>query len=201
MRLYKENKVNPAAGCLPLLVQLPILILLFNVLRTYDFAGTSFMGIILGSSTTAGLAQAVGVAADPTGNYGVMSVLTGILKNPAGLSNAGLYIGNLILLISISFLTWAQQKLSSGTNPQMAMMNTIMPFFMAFICLSMPGGVMLYWGLSSLMGVVQQYFVMSKTKQELQVKPALHKNKPTSSTAEEDVDEYEDDDYEEDDDE
>ena len=201
MRLYKENKVNPAAGCLPLLVQLPILILLFNVLRTYDFAGGSFMGIILGSSTTAGLAQAVGVAADPTGNYGVMSVLTGILKNPAGLSNAGLYIGNLILLISISFLTWAQQKLSSGTNPQMAMMNTVMPFFMAFICLSMPGGVMLYWGLSSLMGVVQQYFVMSKTKQELQVKPALHKNKPTSSTAEEDVDEYEDDDYEEDDDE
>ncbi|MGD9666738.1 MAG: YidC/Oxa1 family membrane protein insertase [Synergistaceae bacterium] len=201
MRLYKENKVNPAAGCLPLLVQLPILILLFNVLRTYDFAGTSFMGIILGSSTTAGLAQAVGVAADPTGNYGVLSVLTGILKNPAGLSNAGLYIGNLILLISISFLTWAQQKLSSGTNPQMAMMNTIMPFFMAFICLSMPGGVMLYWGLSSLIGVVQQYFVMSKTKQELQVKPALHKNKPTSSTAEEDVDEYEDDDYEEDDDE
>ena len=201
MRLYKENKVNPAAGCLPLLVQLPILILLFNVLRTYDFAGTSFLGIILGSSTTAGLAQAVGVAADPTGNYGVMSVLTGILKNPAGLSNAGLYIGNLILLIGISFLTWAQQKLSSGTNPQMAMMNTIMPFFMAFICLSMPGGVMLYWGLSSLMGVVQQYFVMSKTKQELQVKPALHKNKPTSSTAEEDDDdEYEDDDYEEDDD-
>jgi YidC/Oxa1 family membrane protein insertase len=64
----------------------------------------------------------------------------------------------------------------------------------------MPGGVMLYWGLSSLMGVVQQYFVMSKTKQELQVKPALHKNKPTSSTAEDDDDEYEDDDYEEDDD-
>lgn len=202
MRLYKENKVNPAAGCLPLLVQLPILILLFNVLRTYDFAGTSFMGIILGSSTTAGLAQAVGVAADPTGNYGVMSVLTGILKDPSGLSNVGLYIGNLILLIGISFLTWAQQKLSSGTNPQMAMMNTIMPFFMAFICLSMPGGVMLYWGLSSLMGVVQQYFVMSKTKQELQVKPALHKNKPTSSTAaeEDDDDEYADDDYEEDDD-
>ena len=200
MRLNMENKVNPAAGCLPLLVQLPILILLFNVLRTYDFAGTSFLGIILGSSTTAGLAQAVGVAADPTGNYGVMSVLTGILKNPAGLSDAGLYIGNLILLLGISFLTCAQQKLSSGTNPQMAMMNTIMPFFMAFICLSMPGGVMLYWGLSSLMGVVQQYFVMSKTKQELQVKPALHKNKPTSSTAEDDDDEYEDDDYEEDDD-
>ena len=199
MRLYKENKVNPAAGCLPLVVQLPILILLFNVLRKFDFAGTSFMGILLGSSTMGGIAQAVGIAADPTGNYGVMSVLTGVLSNPAGQSNVGLYVGNLILLISISFLTWAQQKLSSGTNPQMAMMNTIMPFFMGFICLSMPGGVMLYWGLSSLIGVVQQYFVMTKTKHELEVKPTLHKNKPTSAT-EEDDDEYEDD-YEDDDDE
>ena len=196
MRLYKENKVNPAAGCLPLLVQLPILILLFNVLRTYDFADTSFFGVLLGSSTTAGLAQAVGVPVDPTtGTYGIMAVLTGIMSNPGGLSNIGLYGGNLLLLIAISFLTWAQQKLSGNSNPQLEMMNTIMPFFMGFICLSMPGGVMLYWGLSSLMGVVQQYFVMKKTKEELKIKPNLHKNKPVA-----DEDEYEDDDDDDDDD-
>ena len=195
MRLYKENKVNPAAGCLPLLVQLPILILLFNVLRTYDFADTSFFGVLLGSSTTAGLAQAVGVPVDPTtGTYGIMAVLTGIMSNPGGLSNIGLYGGNLLLLIAISFLTWAQQKLSGNSNPQLEMMNTIMPFFMGFICLSMPGGVMLYWGLSSLMGVVQQYFVMKKTKEELKIKPNLHKNKPVA-----DEDEYEDDDDDDDD--
>ena len=194
MRLYKENKVNPAAGCLPLLVQLPILILLFNVLRTYDFADTSFFGVLLGSSTTAGLAQAVGVPVDPTtGTYGIMAVLTGIMSNPGGLSNIGLYGGNLLLLIAISFLTWAQQKLSGNSNPQLEMMNTIMPFFMGFICLSMPGGVMLYWGLSSLMGVVQQYFVMKKTKEELKIKPNLHKNKPVA-----DEDEYEDDDDDDD---
>ena len=197
MRLYKENKVNPAAGCLPLLVQLPILILLFNVLRTYDFADTSFFGVLLGSSTTAGLAQAVGVPVDPTtGTYGIMAVLTGIMSNPGGLSNIGLYGGNLLLLIAISFLTWAQQKLSGNSNPQLEMMNTIMPFFMGFICLSMPGGVMLYWGLSSLMGVGQQYFVMKKTKEELKIKPNLHKNKPVA-----DEDEYEDDDDDDDDDE
>ncbi len=198
MRLYKENKVNPAAGCLPLLVQLPILILLFNVLRTYDFAGTSFMGVLLGASTTSGIAQAVGVPVDPaTGTYGIMAVLSGILKNPAGLVNVGLYAGNLIILIGISFLTWAQQKLSGNSNPQMEMMNTIMPFFMAFICLSMPGGVMLYWGLSSLIGVVQQYFVMKKTKEELKIKPNLHKNKPVTEDEDDDDDEYE---YEDDDD-
>ena len=205
MRLYKEYKVNPAAGCLPILVQLPILILLFNVLRTYDFAGTSFFGIMLGSSTAAGLAQAVGVAADPNGNYGMISVIMGVLHNPAGLIQMGYYMGDLLLLIGVSVLTWVQQKLSGGSNPQLAMMNTIMPFFMAFICLSMPGGVMLYWGLSSLIGVVQQYFVMRKTKEEMLVKPALHKNKPASSAAVEDADddyeEDDDDEYEEDDDE
>lgn len=181
MRLYRENKVNPAAGCLPLLVQLPILILLFNVLRTYNFAADStFLGVLLGGSTTAGLAQAVGVTATPNGTYSLLAVLMGVMKNPLGLVHISLYLPNLILLVSISFLTWAQQKLSGGDNPQMATMNTIMPFFMGFICLSMPGGVMIYWGLSSLIGVIQQYFVSSKTKKELAVKPNLHKNKPAT---------------------
>lgn len=188
MRLYKEYKVNPAAGCLPLIVQLPILILLFNVLRTYDFSGTSYLGVMLGSSTTAGLAQALGVPplAGANGEYSIMAVLTAMITNPSGLAHVGLYLGNLILLIAISVLTWAQQKLSGGNNPQMAMMNTIMPFFMAFICLSMPGGVMLYWGLSSLIGVAQQYFVMKKTTEQLAVKPALHKNKPVGQQAADD---------------
>ena len=199
MRLYRENKVNPAAGCLPLLVQLPILILLFNVLRTYDFAGTSFMGILLGSSTISGLAQAVGVAHGANGMAEIFAVLSAVLSNPVGLANVGLYLPNLLLLIAISVLTWAQQKLSGGDNPQMATMNTVMPIFMAFICLSMPGGVMLYWGLSSLMGVVQQYFVMRRTKEELAVKPALHKNKPVNGTsADDEYDDDEDDEEEED---
>lgn len=190
MRLYKEYKVNPAAGCLPILVQLPILILLFNVLNSYDFADTTFMGVLLGSSATAGLGQAVGVAPGPDGIYSIFAVLSGIFANPAGLANAGLYIGNLVLLISISVLTWAQQKLSgAGNNPQLAMMNTIMPVFMAFICLSMPGGVMLYWGLSSLIGIAQQYFVMKKTKEQLAIKPTLHRNKPVSKQNDGDDDE------------
>ena len=136
------------------------------------------------------LGQAVGVAPGPDGIYSIFAVLSGIFANPAGLANAGLYIGNLVLLISISVLTWAQQKLSgAGNNPQLAMMNTIMPVFMAFICLSMPGGVMLYWGLSSLIGIAQQYFVMKKTKEQLAIKPTLHKNKPVSKQNDDDDDE------------
>ena len=124
----------------------------------------------------------------------MMTVFGTIFKNPAGLVNVNYYLGNLVLLIAISFLTWAQQKLSSGDNPQMATMGTIMPFFMGFICLSMPGGVMLYWGLSSLVGVVQQYFVMKKAKEEMEIKPNLHKNKPLHNS-EACVEDEDDEDY------
>ena len=51
-----------------LVVQLPILILLFNVLRTYDFADTAFFGVLLGSSTTAGLAKLSALRRPPTAN-------------------------------------------------------------------------------------------------------------------------------------
>ena len=48
-----------------------------------------------------------------------MAVLSAVVTNPAGLAHVNFYLGNLILLISISVLTWAQQKLSGGNNPQM----------------------------------------------------------------------------------
>ena len=60
----------------------------------------------------------------------------------------------------------------------MATMNVIMPFFMGFICLTLPGGVLVYWGTSSLIGILQQWFVMRKTKELMEVKPTLYKNKP-----------------------
>lgn len=45
MKLYQENKINPMGGCLPLLIQLPIIIGLFRVFQTYDFSGASFLWI------------------------------------------------------------------------------------------------------------------------------------------------------------
>ncbi|MDI9371114.1 MAG: membrane protein insertase YidC, partial [Synergistota bacterium] len=59
MALYKENKVNPAAGCLPLLVQLPVFILLYRVLTNYDFSGVSFLWIQLDGSVLTTLAEAL----------------------------------------------------------------------------------------------------------------------------------------------
>ncbi len=189
MRLYKEYKVNPMAGCMPMLVQLPILILLFQVLRKHNFGDATFLGIFkLGSTAINGIC----LACSGTGSEKMMVAFKAIFANPAGLANVSMYIGNIILLLSIIILTWAQQKMTAGDNPQMATMNTIMPIFMGWICLSMPGGVMIYWGLSTLFGVVQQYYVMKNAKLEMANKPALHKNKPTTEVVEEDDDdEYE----------
>jgi YidC/Oxa1 family membrane protein insertase len=92
------------------------------------------------------------------------------------------YGPNLVLLIIISFLTWFQQKLSStGNNPQMAMMSWFMPLFLTFICLSLQGGVLLYWGASSLIGVAQQWWVMHKTQVEMKEKPVIYTDKPTKN--------------------
>lgn len=176
MKLYKENQVNPAAGCLPLLVQLPILILLFRVLTNFKFGGVSFLGVGLEESVLSTMGKAVGLTGKTPG---ITALLTGIAANPSGLMNVGIYGPNLILLVSIGFLTWFQQKLSASNNPQMAFMNWFMPVFLTFICLNLPGGVLLYWGVSSLLSVVQQWRVVKTTELEMEKKPVLFKNKPT----------------------
>ncbi|MDY3869177.1 MAG: YidC/Oxa1 family membrane protein insertase [Pyramidobacter sp.] len=176
MALYKENNVNPAAGCLPLLIQLPILILLFQVLRETSFGGASFAGITLEGSVLTTMADALGMTYASVAEVGFTDVFKAIGANPAGLLKVGTYLPNLLLLLAIAFLTWFQQKLSSSGNPQMAGMNIFMPIFMAFICLSMPGGVMLYWGFSSFLACAQQWWTVRKVNNE--EKPVLLKEKP-----------------------
>jgi len=176
MKLYKENQVNPAAGCLPLLVQLPILILLFRVLMNLDLGGASFLGISLEGSVLSTIGSAVGLT---DAAAGIGAVLSGVVANPSGLFNISTYAANLFLLVAVGFLTWFQQKLSgSGANPQMQFMSWFMPLFLTFICLSLPGGVLLYWGISSLIGVAQQWYIKNKTDAEMQEKPVLLKEKP-----------------------
>ena len=124
MELYKEHKVNPLGGCLPLLLQLPILFALFGVLRN---------GIIPKDSSFLWLKLSV---PDP---FYVLPVLNG----------------------AVAFF---QQKLmgSADSNPQMKNMMYIFPIMMIMFSLKMPSGLQLYWLTSSILAVVQQYFIMKK---------------------------------------
>ena len=124
MELYREHKVNPLGGCLPLLLQLPILFALFGVLRN---------GIIPKDSSFLWLKLSV-----PDQFY-ILPVLNG----------------------AVSFL---QQKLmgSADSNPQMKNMMYVFPIMMIMFSLKMPSGLQLYWLTSSILAVVQQYFIMKK---------------------------------------
>ena len=124
MELYKEHKVNPLGGCLPLLLQLPILFALFGVLRN---------GIIPKDSSFLWLKLSV---PDP---FYVLPVLNG----------------------AVSFF---QQKLmgSADSNPQLKNMMYVFPIMMIMFSLKMPSGLQLYWLTSSILAVVQQYFIMKK---------------------------------------
>ena len=186
--LYKEHKVNPASGCLPLLIQLPIFILLYGVLydltKTEAFTNVTVLGVNLGGSVLTTMADALNLVDEagvriPNEQLGFVMVFFSSFTNLGLLfSNLSMWIFNFILLILIAYLTWYQQHISSAGNPQMAMMNWFMPLFLTFICFGLPGGVLLYWGVSSLMGIIHQVRVSRKTKLEMSEKPVLYQEKP-----------------------
>ena len=188
MALYKEHKVNPASGCLPLIIQLPIFILLYGVLydltKRADFTDVTFLGVNLGGSVLTTVANALNLVDEagvriPDEQLGFVMVFFSSFTNLSLLfSNIGMWIFNFILLLLIAWLTWYQQHLSSAGNPQMAMMAWFMPLFLTFICFGLPGGVLLYWGISSLMGIIHQVRVSRKTSEEMKTKPVLYKDKP-----------------------
>ena len=188
MALYKDNKVNPASGCLPLIIQLPIFILLYGVLydltKTEAFTDVTFLGVNLGGSVLTTVANALNLVDEsgvriPDEQLGFIMVFLSSFTNLSLLfSNVGMWLANFILLLLIAYLTWLQQHLTSAGNSQMAMMNWFMPLFLTFICFGLPGGVLLYWGVSSLMGIVHQMRVSKKTSEEMSVKPTLYKEKP-----------------------
>lgn len=148
MELYKEYKINPLAGCLPLLIQLPIIFGLFAALRDpakYVFAGDA-------AAATAALSKGflwVSDLANPDFlgpmlgiNDGFMAALPGILPIIAALT------------------TWLQMHASgSGAqdNPTMKSMVYTMPLMILFMGRTLASGLMLYWIVGNIFQIGQQY--------------------------------------------
>lgn len=174
MELYKEYNVNPMGGCLPLLVQFPIMIGFFYVLRdpvqyifgdqaTFDAINKSFLWI-----------KDLGFAANAT--------LPGTdIMNGVGLGFEVPFIGSafpvlaLIAGITTYFstkMTTAQQP-GGGSDQQKATQNTMaimMPFMIFFFALNFPAGLTLYWAISNGFQMAQQYITMHNGKKVLEVK-------------------------------
>jgi YidC/Oxa1 family membrane protein insertase len=175
MRLYKEHNVNPMGGCLPLLIQMPILILFFQVLREFKYldpltekVAGGFLWIqnevLYQGEMVAGLAA-------PDKLFGSISF-----------SGTEYFIGILPILVGASM--YIQQKLttpavpdssnnSSSSNPAAStqkMMTTIMPLMIGFISFTLPSGLSLYWVTSTVFGIGQQLLI-NKKKEAVQKAP------------------------------
>jgi YidC/Oxa1 family membrane protein insertase len=140
MKLYKEYDINPMAGCLPLLIQMPILIGLFMALRQYNFDpiehATFFWVPNLGQ-------------ADPLHILPVLVALTMYAQQKVTMSSTA---GN------------------EQTAQMMKTMLYMMPAMMLFVCWSMPAGLCLYWAFFSVLSIIQQYFMNKQKKKEMEAR-------------------------------
>lgn len=138
MKLYKEEGVNPLAGmsgCMPMLVQMPVFIALYQVLyNMVDLRMTPWLGWIKD-----------------------LSQPDALFVLPFSLP----LLGNLFNLLPLlmAAVTWWQTKLTptGGAGGQMAAMNTIMPVMMLFFLYNMPSGLVIYWTINTAVTALQTW--------------------------------------------
>ncbi|HEY0755696.1 MAG TPA: YidC/Oxa1 family membrane protein insertase [Ktedonobacteraceae bacterium] len=168
-RLYKEYNINPMAGCLPLVVQLPILYGMYGAMRlVLSPAGGSISLSQIKNLIYPFLPQPTAIP-DFTlrwftflNSHWFISLAqpdpTHLLPILAGVAT--------FAQLRMSQARAAQQRASSGTSKQgdmmaqqMQIMSFVMPFVTFFIALNFPAGLALYWTTTSIFSMVQQYFV------------------------------------------
>ena len=147
MALYKREGANPVAGCLPILVQIPIFFSLYKVLFvTIEMYHAPFYGWIHDLS-----------APDPLG----LMTLFGIIdwKVPPLLSIID--IG--ILPIFMGFTMWLQQKLNPAPpDPTQARIFALLPFVFTFVLAGFAAGLVLYWSVNNILSIAQQWFIQRR---------------------------------------
>lgn len=148
MGLYKKEKVNPASGCLPILLQIPIFFSLYKVIFvTLELRHAPFFGPFQDLS-----------APDPTSIMNLFGLLPWGAPDPQSIM-ALVFIGILPLLLGVSM--WLQQKLNPApTDPTQAMIFAWMPWVFMFMLGSFASGLVVYWIANNTITFMQQYAIM-----------------------------------------
>lgn len=148
MALYKREKVNPAAGCLPIFLQIPIFFSLYKVIFvTIELRHAPFFGWIQDLS-----------APDPTSwinGFGLLPWAAPAHTSPIGIIS----IGILPILLGISM--WLQQRLNpTPADKTQAMLFNWMPWIFMFMLGRFASGLVLYWVANNTITFSQQYLIM-----------------------------------------
>ena len=146
--LYKEKKINPAAGCLPILVQIPIFFALYKVLFvSIEMRHAHFFGWIKDLS-----------APDPTSVFNLFGLIP---WDPPSF----LYIGIWPILMGLTM--YLQQKINPPPpDPIQAKVFMMLPFIFTFLLATFPAGMVVYWTVNNILSISQQAFLLNRQKKE-----------------------------------
>ena len=150
MQLYKREKINPLAGCLPIAIQIPVFFSLYKVLFvTIEMRHAPFFGWIHDLS-----------AQDPTNVFNLFGLIP---FDPTVLPVIGsfLHLGAWPLIMGVTM--WAQMKLNPAPpDPTQAMIFNWMPLIFTFMLANFPAGLVIYWAWNNSLSVLQQSVIMRK---------------------------------------
>lgn len=144
MELYKTQKINPLAGCWPVLVQIPVFFALYKILFiTIEMRHAPFYGWIRDLA-----------APDPTNLFNLFGALP---FTPPAMLHLGIWP------IIMGVTMFVQMKMNpEPPDPVQKMMFTWMPVFFTFLLGSFPAGLVIYWSWNNLLSVLQQGYIMKK---------------------------------------
>jgi YidC/Oxa1 family membrane protein insertase len=141
MSLYKREKINPASGCLPILVQIPIFFALYRVLSvTIEMRHAPFFGWITDLS-----------AQDPTSIFNLFGLL------PYSVSPA-FQLGVWPLVMGIT-MYWQQRVNPQPADPIQAKLFKMFPFVFTFLLYRFPAGLVIYWAWNNILTIFQQWVI------------------------------------------
>jgi YidC/Oxa1 family membrane protein insertase len=150
MELYKKEKINPLAGCLPIVIQIPVFFALYKVLFvTIEMRHAPFYGWIKDLS-----------AADPTNLFNLFGLIP---FDPTVIPVLGqfLHVGIWPLIMGVTM--WVQMKLNPAPpDPTQKMIFDWMPIIFTFMLASFSAGLVIYWAWNNTLSVIQQSIIMRK---------------------------------------
>jgi YidC/Oxa1 family membrane protein insertase len=170
MALYKKEKINPLAGCLPIAIQIPVFFSLYKVLFvTIEMRHAPFFGWIHDLS-----------APDPTNVFTLFGLIP---YDPTQVPVIGhfLHLGAWAIIMGITM--WAQMKLNPAPpDPTQAMIFNWMPLIFTFMLATFPAGLVIYWAWNNSLSVAQQSIIMRKHGAKIElidnIKALFVKKKP-----------------------
>ncbi|WP_313473033.1 membrane protein insertase YidC [Brevundimonas sp.] len=158
MALYQREKINPLAGCLPILVQIPVFYALYKVLFvTIEMRHAPFFGWIRDLS-----------ARDPSTIWNLFGAVPwdpATLPLLGSILNGPLHLG--VLPIVYGLTMWLQQSMNPpAQDPMQRQIFAFLPFIFTFIMAPFAAGLLIYWAWNNILSIAQQYVIMHRFKAE-----------------------------------